>query len=134
MKIKVLFLISAFLLSGMVYAQNRPNRQGQGQRMSTEERAKAQADRLKKELDLTTVQYDSVTAIQLRQAKKMEALRNQSSGNNGDMRSVFQKNQEELNKEYKKLFTADQYKKYEEMIKNRQNRGGDGNRRQRNAN
>ena len=135
MRTKLLFFIFAFALSSVVYAQDRPNReqrQGQGQRISTEERAKNQADRLKKELTLTDVQYDSVKAIQLRHLKKMEeAFKDQSS----DRRAAFQKSQEELGKELKVIFTADQVKKYDEMLKERENRRGrnrDGQRPQRN--
>ncbi|MDR1887154.1 MAG: hypothetical protein LBQ70_04485, partial [Prevotellaceae bacterium] len=67
MKTKVVLLFLVCLISGVIYAQDGQRRQGQGQgqRQTTEERVKAQTDRMKKDFELTDVQYDSVQKINL---------------------------------------------------------------------
>ncbi|MDR1896329.1 MAG: hypothetical protein LBR10_06020 [Prevotellaceae bacterium] len=134
MKTKLLILTLMFLTSGILYAQqggNQGQRGQRGQRQTTEERVKAQADSLKKNLALTDQQYDSVKVISLKYAKKSEeAFAKSREANNRNM-TEFQKIQEEQNQELKKVLTEEQYKKYEEQNKNRRGRRPEGAQRQR---
>ncbi|MDR2382583.1 MAG: DUF4890 domain-containing protein [Prevotellaceae bacterium] len=121
MKLKVFLLVLMCLFSGMIYAQDR----GQGgQRLTVEERVKAQTDRMKKDFELTDVQYDSVQKINLKYAKKAEEARKNNRENTEQNREIFRKNQEEQSKELKAILTETQYKKYEEQLNARRERGG----------
>jgi hypothetical protein len=105
----------------MIYAQDGGQR---GQRLTLEERVKAQTDRMKKDFELTDVQYDSVQKINLKYAKKAEEARKNNQGNSEQNREAFRKTLEEQNKELKAILTEAQYKKYEEQLKTRRERGG----------
>ncbi|MDR0725667.1 MAG: hypothetical protein LBF59_06660 [Prevotellaceae bacterium] len=121
MKSKVFLLVLMCLFSGMIYAQDGGQR---GQRLSVEERVKAQTDRMKKDFELTDVQYDSVKKINLKYAKKADEARKNNRENTEQNREIFRKNQEEQSKELKAILTETQYKKYEEQLKARRERGG----------
>jgi hypothetical protein len=114
------------LFSGMIYAQDGGGQRGgqreRGQRLTVEERVKAQTDRMKKDFELTDVQYDSVQKINLKYAKKAEEAMKGNRENLEQNREVFRKNQEEQSKELKAILTEAQYKKYEEQLKARAER------------
>jgi hypothetical protein len=129
MKVKLVLLVLMCLFSGVICAQNGEQR-GQRQQLSVEERAKAQTDRLKKELDLTAAQYDSVQAINLKYAKKAEELFKNNQNDRAKNRETLQKNQEAQRKELKAVLTESQYKKYEEQAKARRERMGNRGQRQ----
>ncbi|MDR1594494.1 MAG: hypothetical protein LBS43_08440 [Prevotellaceae bacterium] len=124
MRSKLVLLFLMCLFSGVICAQERGQRGQGGQRLTTEERVKAQTDRLKKDLELTDVQYDSVKKINLKYAKKAEEIFRNNQTDAANNREVFQKNQEEQSKELKTVLTEAQYKKYEEQLKARRERGG----------
>jgi hypothetical protein len=124
MKSKLFLLFLMCLFSGVIYAQDEGQRGQRGQRQTVEERVKAQTDRMKKDFELTDAQYDSVQKINLKYAKKAdEALKN-NQGDFSKIREISQTNQEEQNKELKAILTEAQYKKYEEQLKARRERGG----------
>jgi LAS superfamily LD-carboxypeptidase LdcB len=108
------------LFSGMICAQDGQR----GQRLTLEERVKAQTDRMKKDLELTDVQYDSVQKINLKYAKKADEARKNNRENPEQNREIFRKNQDAQSKELKAILTESQYKKYEEQLKTRRERGG----------
>jgi hypothetical protein len=83
---------------------------------------------MKKDFELTDVQYDSVQKINLRYAKKNEEVFRNNQGDAAKNRETFQKNLESQNKELKAVLTEAQYKKYEEQLKARRERGNGGNR------
>jgi vacuolar-type H+-ATPase subunit I/STV1 len=112
------------LFTGLIYAQEGGQRGQRGQRLSTEERVKAQTDRMKKDFELTEVQYDSVKKINLKYAKKNEEVFRNNREDAEKNRGIFQKNQEEQNKELKAILNETQYKKYEEQLKARRERLG----------
>jgi hypothetical protein len=130
MKSKLVLLFLMCLFSGVICAQDGGQRvqRGQGgqggQRLTTEEWVKAQVDRMKKDFELTDAQCDSVTKINLKYAKKAEELFQNNQTDAEKNREIFQKNQEEQNKELKAILTEAQYKKYEEQLKARRERGG----------
>jgi hypothetical protein len=112
------------LFTGMIYAQDGEQRGQRGQRLSTEERVKAQTDRMKKDFELTDAQYDSVKRINLKYAKKIEEAFENSKKDDAKNMEVVQKNREEQNSELKAVLTEAQYKKYEEQLKARRERFG----------
>jgi hypothetical protein len=124
MKSKLFLLFLMCLFSVMIYAQDGGQRGQERQRLTLEERVKAQTDRMKKDFELTDVQYDSVQKINLKYAKKAEEARKNNRENAEQNREFFQKNQEAQNKELKVILTEAQYKKYEEQLKARRERGG----------
>jgi hypothetical protein len=130
MKSKLFLLALICLFSGAIYAQDGGQRGQRGQRLTLEERVKAQTDRMKKDYELTDAQYDSVKKINLKYAKKAEEAMKGNRDNREKSREIFRKNQEEQSKELKATLTETQYKKYEEQLKARRERSG--NRRQRN--
>lgn len=120
MKAKLSFLVCALLIAGSLFAQDKQkqprerNEQRQEHqrpaRITLEERAKIQADRMKTELGLTDAQYDSVRSVHIRHAKKTEeSVKNRSA----DRRAEFQKDQEALSADLKKILTEEQLKKFE---------------------
>jgi hypothetical protein len=115
-----------FLFSGVIFAQEgEQGGQGRGrQRLTTEERVKAQTDRMKKDFELTDAQYDSVKMINLKYAKKAEDAFKDNQKDAAKNREIFQKNREEQNKELKAVLSETQYKKYEEQQKNSRERSG----------
>jgi hypothetical protein len=133
MKVKLSLMVCALLISGSLLAQDKQKQPREGQkreqhqrppRITLEERAKIQADRMKTELGLTDAQYDSVKSVHLRHAKKTEeSLKNRSA----DRRAEFQQDQETLNADLKKILTEEQLKKFEanrEKSKERRQRPG----------
>jgi len=90
---------------------------------NAEEMSKQQTEMMKKELNLTDKQTTDVSAINLKYAKKMENQRKNAQGDREAMRKEMDTMREEKNAEFKKVLTADQYKKWqekeEEMMKNR---------------
>jgi hypothetical protein len=112
------------MFTGLIYAQEGGQRGQRGQRLSTEERVKAQTDRMKKDFELTDAQYDSVKKINLKYAKKNEEVFRNNREDAEKNREIFQKNQEEQNKEIKAILNETQYKKYGEQLKSRRERSG----------
>jgi hypothetical protein len=133
MKSKLVLLFLMCLFSGVIYAQdevqnkeqerqNREQERQERQRLATERRVNMQSERMKRDFDLTDVQYDSVKKINLKYAQKTdEALKN-SRGDFEKRRKILQKNQDEQSRELKTVFTESQYKKYEEQLKVRRER------------
>jgi periplasmic protein CpxP/Spy len=126
MKLKVLFtsLLIAFAVIAS-YAQP-PQGGGQGRRMDPEKMAKSQTDRMVEDLKLNDKQTTEVQAINLKYSKKMGEIFQAGAGQ-GD-REANRKKMDEMNiqknAELKKVFTAEQYKKYEELEKQRQEERG----------
>ena len=84
---KILFAIAALLVSTMSFAQGFGGGFGGGQGMSMdpEDMAKRQADRLKEQLELNQVQYDSIYNYYVANAKEQAARREQMQNGGGQM-------------------------------------------------
>jgi len=81
-----------------------------------EGRAAALTEKMKTELSLTDDQYPSVQAINLKYAQKNEGIFKSSDGKFAKYRAL-KSSQKDKSKEMKAILTSDQYKKYEEMMK-----------------
>ena len=133
---KILFAIAALMVSTMSFAQGFGGGfgGGQGMNMNPEERAKGQADRLKEQLELTQVQYDSIYNYYVANAKEQAARREQMQNGGGmpaegDMQAMMeqmQKQREAQEKKIKSFLTDDQKKKYDEIQEQRRQQRGQG--------
>ena len=116
---KKLFVISIMLLATITLATAQ-----QPQRMTSEERAKAQTDRMEKLLSLTADQKTKVHAIELEIGNEMTAQRQKNQGDREAMRTAMQEVNKKRDTKYKEVLTADQYKKYlednEQRLRERQ--------------
>ena len=121
---KMLFAAVALIFSVSMFAQ-APQR-GERREFKPEEMATRMADGMKKELNLNDEQYKSVYNLYLKRGEEMKARRDK--GQQGQQvsrearREEMKKNQEAMNAELKKILTAEQYTKYEEMLKKQQQR------------
>ena len=83
---KILFAIAALMVSTMSFAQGFGGfGGGQGMSFEPEDMAKRQADRLKEQLELTQVQYDSIYNYYLASSKEQAARREQMQNGGGQM-------------------------------------------------
>src|ERR1700744_6099388 len=112
MKKLLLVCVIALGISAVGHAQ------GRGQQRSPEDQAAA----LKTQLALNDDQTTKITAIYKAQAASRDSL--QKAG--GDMRAAMRPMMEATNAKIKAVLTADQAKKYDEMMAARMNRGGGG--------
>ncbi|WP_420386491.1 hypothetical protein [Roseivirga sp.] len=118
---KVSLLLSMLLVFGLMaaHAQGGGQRGGQrgqgGQRMAPEAMAKQRAELWQEKFGLSDDQYkktyDLLLANQKEVREKMQSL--MQSGDRSGMRAAMEKNQEELDKKLKDVFTAEQWTKYE---------------------
>ena len=121
---KLLLAAVALMFSVSMFAQ-QPQR-GERREFKPEEMATRMADGMKKELNLNDEQYKSVYNLYLKRGEEMKARRDK--GQQGQQvsrearREEMKKNQETMNAELKKILTAEQYTKYEEMLKKQQQR------------
>ena len=96
-----------------------------GQMPSPEEMAKMQADQMKQTVNLNDDQYNKVLVVYKESGEKMRKLF-EGGGGQPDF-SKFGEIQEEQNKKFKEILTADQYKKWDEHQQQmRQQWGGGG--------
>lgn len=94
-----------------------------GQMPSPEEMAKMQADQMKQTVNLNDDQYNKVLVVYKESGEKM---RKAFEGGQPDF-SKFGEIQEEQNKKFKEILTAEQYKKWDEHQQQmRQQWGGGG--------
>lgn len=125
---KQIMLLLAFVLALNICAFAQ---QGGGQRMSPEERSKAQVERLTKELSLSKEQASKLDTVFLESNKAMQKMREDARNNGGSFdRAAFEKYNAERDAKVKAVLTEEQYKKYEaqqaEQRQRMQNRGGNG--------
>lgn len=136
---KILFAIAALMVSTMGFAQGFGGfGGGQGMSFEPEDIAKRQADRLKEQLELTQVQYDSIYNYYLASGKEQAARREQMQNGGqmpgeGDMQAMMeqmQKQRQAQEAKIKSFLTDDQKKKYDEVQEQRrqqrQQQGGQG--------
>ena len=113
----LLILAAMLLVAGLMqiaFAQGM----GQGMRMSPKERAEA----LGKQLSLDSVTVLKVTAIMEKSQKMMADKREELQGDMDGMRAAMMAIRDSSNKWISALLTPDQAKKYEEVLKQQQQR------------
>lgn len=118
---KIIFAAVALLFSVSMFAQGPQRREFKPEDMATRV-----TDGLKKALDLNEKQYKSVYKLYLKRGEEMKARRDNGQQDQQvdreARREEMKKNQEAMNAEMKKILTAEQYTKYEEMQKKQQQR------------
>lgn len=119
----------ALIFAASMFAQ-APQR-GERREFKPEEMATRITDGLKKELNLDDKQYKSVYELYLKRGEQMQEQRaKREPGQQVDreaMREEMKKQQETMDANLKKILTAEQYAKYEEMQKRmQQHRPGQG--------
>ena len=99
---KILFAVAALFISTMSFAQGFGGGfgGGQGMNMNPEDMAKRQADRLKEQLELNQVQYDSIYNYYVANAKEQAARREQMQNGGGqpaqeDMQAMMEQMQKQ---------------------------------------
>jgi hypothetical protein len=92
--------------------------QGQGMRMSPKQRA----DTLGKQLSLDTVTIAKVAAIMEKYQKQMMDKRNELQDDRDAMRAAMTEIREKQTKDITALLTKEQAKKYEDIMKEQQQR------------
>jgi hypothetical protein len=92
--------------------------QGQGMRMSPKQRA----DTLGKQIGLDTATIAKVAAIMEKYQKQMMDKRNELQGDMDAMRAAMTEIREKQTKDITALLTKEQAKKYEEILKEQQQR------------
>jgi len=109
MKKPLLMLVVVLLtasLTGIAYSQETKTQ------FTPEQRAQKLTDWMKTNLKLTDAQVPQVQAINLSHAQKTEEIKNSTSDQNQKM-SALKTDNEEKEKEFKKVFTPEQYSAYE---------------------
>lgn len=118
---KIIFAAVALIFSVSMFAQGPQRRE-----FKPEDVATRITDGLKKELNLNDKQYKSVYKLYLKHGEEMKARRDKGQQDQQvdreARREEMKKNQEAMNAEMKKILTAEQYTKYEEMQKKQQQR------------
>ena len=112
-KLITLFLLVFIAGTVTAEAQQRQERQRQGQKLTKEERVDALTTRLYVALELNDSQMKETKKILLAHMTEMEELRSESEGR-PDL-ELIGKSMNERDAELKKLYTEDQYAKYEDM-------------------
>jgi hypothetical protein len=108
-----------FTLVAMAVVMAFASLSAQGMRISPEERAKA----LKDSLSLDSAQTAKVVGIYKESQKAMQDAFQSASGDRESMRSTMQEISKKADDKVKALLNDKQKAKYEEMIKNRPQRG-----------
>ena len=88
--------------------------QQERQRLSVEDQAKNQTERLEKLLNLNASQKTKIQALNLDFAKKSSEARTALREDREAMRAKMLEIDKERDKKYKEIFTAEQFKKYTE--------------------
>lgn len=132
---KILFAAVALMFSVSLFAQapqQRNGERGPHPEFKPEEIATRMADEVKKDVNLTDIQYKAVYNIYLTRFKTMKAEQEkrkqegQEAKPSGDPKkdrearfAEMKKQQEEMNNQLKQILTEKQYQKYEEAQKKR---------------
>jgi len=124
---KRLFVAGIMLLAMFTIVSAQQPRQ----RMSTEESAKAQTERMEKLLSLNAVQKTKIQAIDLDLAKQWSEKRQSTQGDREAMTAARQEIEKLRETKYKAVLTADQLKKFIADREQQQSQRGQGGQRQR---
>ena len=130
MKAKLKFLVLLMtLVPFLAYAQE-PGQGGGGQRqrMSPEERAKVETQRLKESLVLNDSQTLKIEKINLKYNQLTRETFQNSQGDTAKMRKDITELDLKKSEEVKPLLTPEQFTKYQQLQKERRSRWGQGGR------
>lgn len=109
-------------ISMMGFAQER---QGRGMQMAPADRAKTTVTRLTEELELNSVQQDSIYKQVFAQATEEKEIFSKSSGDRQAMRQSMQTTREKYQTKIRAFLTEEQAKKYDALQQRRpQGRAG----------
>jgi Spy/CpxP family protein refolding chaperone len=125
---KITLILAVLMVSVFGYAQ--PPGGGRGQ-MNSEEAIKQQTEQMVKDLSLNADQTKKVEAINKKYGEKNAQAFQNAGEDRTQMRETMQKLRTEKTEELKKVLTAEQFKKHEEleeqrMQQRRQGMGGQG--------
>lgn len=110
---KIVITTVLFLMMGtLAFAQGYRN-------MSPEERAKADTELYKKELNLTADQEEKVYDLSLKYSKKMREIFESSSGDREAVRNSMMKVREDRDAEFEKVLNEEQFKGYQKIQEER---------------
>ena len=112
---KKLLVISIMLVATISFAAAQ-----QRQRLSADERAKSQTERLEKLVTLTADQKTKIQAINLELAKQMDTQMQNNQGNRDAIRTAMQEIDKSRDAKYKGVLTDEQFKKYSDDKAQRQ--------------
>ena len=127
---RIFFVTCLLTFAFMVSAQGgqgggqRQGGQGGGFRQQTPEQIAAQLEQMKKDLNLNDKQFADYKKIDEETRTKQQKIRDDAGGDFEKMRDASTKLREEQNAKIKAALTADQYKKYEEIMAQRRQGGG----------
>ena len=119
---KKVFFVAVMLLATVTFV----SAQQQRQRMSVEESAKAQTERMEKLLTLKADQKTKIQAINLDLAKQWDTKRQSTQGDREAMTAARQEIEKLRETKYKAVLTADQFKKFQEDREQQQRERGQG--------
>ncbi len=112
-----LVVAAGLLLSSHVLAQQGPSHS------TPEDRAKMMTDRMKEKLSLTDEQYQSVYDLNLKYAKKQQALMQNRQQERQEATEKAKALKDSKDGELKGMLTADQYKQYTEDMNQMRSHG-----------
>lgn len=113
-----------FAIVAMIFCLNI-SAQGFGQMPQPEEIAKMQAENMKQNYGIDDKQYDAVYKLYLKDVKEMmKEFQNMQGGDMNEMMGKVRARMEVMKKSLKEILTEEQFKKYEEDLKNNPFGGG----------
>lgn len=125
-------LCLGLLLSAGAMAQQSQGQQSQrnqlGQQVSPEERAARQTQLYKEELALTDEQVTKLEEITKKASEAMMAARSEQNADRQERMKRMQAIQQTQNSEIMAILTDEQKKKFETLVAEQRNRGGQGGR------
>lgn len=114
---KKIFITTALMIINLsVFAQR-----GNYQNMSVEERAQFQTNRMEKSLELDSAIIDQVYEVNLKYALQMDEER-KSGASRYELMTKMEKMNNSRNKDFKKIFTKEQYRKFMRQQQEMRNR------------
>lgn len=119
---KILIAGFMFMFAFVISAQNRERGNGPGGDMTK------RYEEMKKELDLTEQQVDSIKAIDQELFTKMREQRDKNGDDREKGREEMKKMSEQKDERVKAILTEEQFTKYQKMESERRQRGPGGKR------
>lgn len=126
---KFLLLAVAAIFAFCVSAQNQPPRNGNGEGHGQGPRltAKERAERLAKQLELTTDQTAQLEQFYVKQDKTREEMRAKGEGDREAMREKFEKQRKADDAELETILGKEKFQKFVEWREKRQQERNNGN-------
>jgi len=120
---KKVFVLALLVVGMTTFAQENATRKNGKEKLTSEQKVNLQVKRMTKELDLNEKQVTEVSILVTKEVNKMDAKRaevkNANSLKRQEMKANLEKEMASVNKEMKRILTAEQFSKWE---KNRDER------------